>query len=349
MSTAQPSRPASHDVAVLIGRFQPFHFGHLALLQQALDSAKSVVVVLGSANQARTVKNPFTTAEREAMISLALPAEQRARVTFAGVRDYYDNAHWFGAVRAAVKKAAPDARSVALVGHFKDSSSFYLKCFPGWTLLESSRCTDIDATAVRKVMFETPGQPRDAVFAVLKDLLPPAVLDYLSAWWALPHAAQLASDAAWLKTYRERWNAPFYNAADSVVVCSGHVLLIRRGKGVGRGLYAVPGGFMETGQQFYETAVRELREETNLGFLSDTLDSQLKATALFDHPGRSPRGRIVSMAYLFDLGNLRLPEVSGQDDAMAAEWVPIEKLAGMEAEFFEDHFHILDHFLKLTV
>ena len=33
---------------------------------------------------------------------------------------------------------------------------------------------------------------------------------------------------------------------------------------------------------------------------------------------------------------------------MQVEWVPVEKLAAMEEEFFEDHFHMLDHFLVLT-
>lgn len=52
------------DVAVLIGRFQPFHRGHVVLLQRALVSAPTVVLVLGSSFQARNAKNPFTWEER---------------------------------------------------------------------------------------------------------------------------------------------------------------------------------------------------------------------------------------------------------------------------------------------
>ena len=36
------------DIAVLVGRFQPFHNAHLALLRRALDVARKVVVVIGS-------------------------------------------------------------------------------------------------------------------------------------------------------------------------------------------------------------------------------------------------------------------------------------------------------------
>ncbi|EKD97137.1 MAG: Cytidyltransferase-related protein, partial [uncultured bacterium] len=37
------------DTAIYIGRFEPVHNGHMALLQRALDSARSVIVVMGSA------------------------------------------------------------------------------------------------------------------------------------------------------------------------------------------------------------------------------------------------------------------------------------------------------------
>lgn len=49
----------SFDAAVLIGRFQPFHNGHAALLAKALETAPRVIVVLGSAFAARNAKNPF--------------------------------------------------------------------------------------------------------------------------------------------------------------------------------------------------------------------------------------------------------------------------------------------------
>ncbi len=58
------------DTAIYIGRFEPVHNGHMALLQRALDSAQQVIVVVGSAWQARSPKNPFTWQERDAMLRL---------------------------------------------------------------------------------------------------------------------------------------------------------------------------------------------------------------------------------------------------------------------------------------
>jgi bifunctional NMN adenylyltransferase/nudix hydrolase len=40
--------------------------------------------------------------------------------------------------------------------------------------------------------------------------------------------------------------------------------------------------------------------------------------------------------------------VRGADDAQAARWVPVESVWDMTDRLFEDHFHIIDHFLKIS-
>jgi bifunctional NMN adenylyltransferase/nudix hydrolase len=77
------------------------------------------------------------------------------------------------------------------------------------------------------------------------------------------------------------------------------------------------------------------------------MKSALRGEAVFDHPLRSARGRIVTMACHFDLGDTHLPEVRGSDDAKEARWVRIADLPGMEDQLFEDHVVILDRFLGL--
>ena len=81
---------ADSGLAVLIGRFQPFHNGHLALLELALEAAPRVVVVIGSAFQARSPKHPFDWQERAQMIRSAVPESQRRRLLCVPVRDYFD-------------------------------------------------------------------------------------------------------------------------------------------------------------------------------------------------------------------------------------------------------------------
>jgi bifunctional NMN adenylyltransferase/nudix hydrolase len=135
---------------------------------------------------------------------------------------------------------------------------------------------------------------------------------------------------------------------DAVVQCAGQVLLIERGHAPGKGLCAVPGGFIEQRETAYQSAIRELKEETHIGLLESSLLMALQEVAVFDHPDRSLRGRTITHAHHFDLGDREPPEVRAGDDAAAADWILIEHLTSMEDRFLDDHFHMLDHFLHLT-
>ena len=74
----------------------------------------------------------------------------------------------------------------------------------------------------------------------------------------------------------------------------------------------------------------------------------LRGQRIFDHPQRSLRGRVITQAYFFDLGQEPLPEVRGGDDAAYAEWLPQQQLGAMQDQFHDDHWHILDQFLDLS-
>ncbi len=336
--------------AVVIGRFQPFHFGHAALLHEALARAPRVVVVLGSAHQARSPRHPFSWQERAEMIRLALPEPERARVEVLPLRDLYDETRWVSAVREGVhQRVGKDG--VALVGHFKDATSDYLRRFAPWQLISLPRLHRVDATHLRQALFECPPEQLDATLASWVDQAPDSTRAFLQAWARLPYLAALRREWAMLLAYRQAWAAapypPVFVTVDAVLRCADHVLLIQRAQDPGQGLWALPGGFIEPRETVYQSAVRELAEETGLRLLPDTLRQALRGVAVFDHPDRSQRGRTISHTHYFDLGERELPEVQGADDASAARWVPVAQLAGMEAEFFDDHFHMLDHFLAV--
>lgn len=349
------STPA-HDAAVFIGRFQPFHQGHAALLQQALSIAPRCVVVIGSAFQARSPKNPWSWQERAEMFKLALPEADRARLLFLPVRDYYNEARWTEVVLAGVARLLNDAGvespRIALIGHFKDATSDYLRAFPGWALHSVERRGPIDATSLRDAYFGCAAESLDATLGALIDQAPPSTLAMLRAWSALPQFTAIAEEWRFIKRYREAWAAapypPVFVTVDALVRCNGRVLLIRRAEAPGKGLYALPGGFIEQRETAYQSALRELREETSMSLLDSTMRLNMKASCVFDHPDRSQRGRTITHAFYFDLGERELPEVRASDDAAHVEWVSIDKLAAMEEHFHDDHFHMLDHFLGLT-
>lgn len=341
-----------YDTAIYIGRFEPVHNGHMALLQRALDSARNVIVVMGSAWQARSPKNPFTCHERADMMLEALTETDRARVQVLPMRDYYNEALWVQAVRKGVGQIAAADAHVGLVGHFKDATSSYLSAFPGWELIHVERQGRIDATAIRDAYFgATPGTVR-ARLSDLASQMPESTLGFLERFAQTPCYPALQEEWRMLRGYREAWAAapypPVFVTVDAVLRCQDHVLLIRRAHAPGKGQLAVPGGFIEQRETVWQSCLRELAEETHCDVPEAALRAALQSVAVFDHPDRSQRGRTITHAHYFDLGNAPLPAVRADDDALQAEWIPVGQIAALEAEFFEDHFHMLDHFLQIT-
>lgn len=331
-----------YSLAVVIGRWQLPHLAHLALIQKAFEQADTVVVIIGSAKRSRNPKNPFIAAERQAMLDSMLTDEQRSRVRFVPVRDYYDDKRWVQAVQQGVHalacgQARPD---ICLVGFNKNESSYYLDLFPNWRFVDSGSAMTVDATSLRDVFFSEGDFVR-----VLAPYVHPGVIAYLQAWKALPEYRERLAEKKAVDTYKATYTGACYLTADSVLEINGHVLLIRRGGTIGHGQWALPGGFVDPHETFYRAALRELAEETGYKPLPATMDAALQGRAVFDDPTRSPRGRLVTKAFYFRQTLNRLPEVRGEDDAKEAVWWPVECLADIEEELFEDHAVILDRFI----
>jgi len=114
---------------------------------------------------------------------------------------------------------------------------------------------------------------------------------------------------------------PFYVTCDLVVLSvrarALHVLLVRRGGEPFAGCFALPGGFVEVDENLEDAAYRELGEEAGVG-RDDVILEQLAA---YGEPGRDPRNRVVTVAWLA-LG-ADLPEPTAGSDAAEARWVPV--------------------------
>jgi 8-oxo-dGTP diphosphatase len=116
--------------------------------------------------------------------------------------------------------------------------------------------------------------------------------------------------------------SPFRIAIDLIILTIRqdrlHVLLIERGKEPFEGRLALPGGFVRAGEDLWDTAVRELAEETGI----DGGKLHLEQVRTYAHPDRDPRGRIASVAYLAIAPDLPIP-VAGTD-AATAHWEPVD-------------------------
>ncbi len=85
-----------------VGRFQPFHLGHLDAAEYALTKCEQLVVVVGSAQYSHTLENPFTAGERVMMIKAALDEAGFSRSSYfiIPVEDINYHSMWVDHIRA---------------------------------------------------------------------------------------------------------------------------------------------------------------------------------------------------------------------------------------------------------
>lgn len=95
------------------------------------------------------------------------------------------------------------------------------------------------------------------------------------------------------------------------------ILLIRRGDHPYRGDWSLPGGFGRRSEEIYETAKRELFEETQIS------EAYLKLIGVFGREGRDPRGWIISHTFLALIDGEKY-QVRGGSDARDAAWFEVE-------------------------
>jgi bifunctional NMN adenylyltransferase/nudix hydrolase len=338
-----------YEYAVFIGRFQPFHNGHLAVVERALERAEKILILIGSSDGPRTVKNPFTFEERRDMITSCLKEKYDGRFFFDPLEDEpYDDELWANNVCHRVNvRCGNDDDKILLVGYEKDHSSYYLKMFPQWKFFPVLQKHVMSATDIRYHLFKSYSNSK---YINYTDDVPKQVFRFIEQFSQTIPYLYLLSEFNYIENYKKDWEytpyPPVFVTADSVVTHRENVLLIRRGRAPGKGLLALPGGFVNQNETVYAAAIRELKEETSLDILKLAPYGSCYHQ-LFDHPDRSQRGRTITAAYLFEISDNKEPVIKADDDAMEVMWVPFENVRDMRSEFFEDHFFITEKFIAI--
>ena len=400
-------RSPSFDLCVFIGRFQPFHAGHARVVEEGLRQGRRMVVLVGSANEPRSFRNPFTAEERIEMIRSSFGFDPRL-VVLPLEDSEYNLSDWLERANQTVERAwstlcaadasLPGTPKVALIGHPKDASSYYLNLFPAWGSIGVPQHLVLNATDIRTQLFGSLAiirEPLDAAFThqltqLLSEgvppkeaitqandvkmgeflehytrvamcgargflkaadgqaMLPAPVNAFLNSFLDTDAYREMAHEYAFVARYQWAWRLspypPQFLTADAVVIKSGHVLMVKRRAFPGKGLWALPGGFVEKDEPIEVACLRELAEETALKVPPAVLKGSVRGREVFDDPFRSSRGRTVTHAFLIDLGVGPLPKIKtgGQADdeeTFRIAWVPLARLR--RDKCFEDHYSII--------
>ena len=321
------------DSALVCARCQPPTRAHFAAVAAARSLARRVLFVVLNADDATSPANPFDNDTRRALLR-AGGIEDDVEIVMLRDRRYAP-ARWAAAAAALI-----DGRVTVIAD--RDAASTSLPLPATWVAAEVETEFAAAEAAARTCLLEAQGPD----WARLAALVPAAELAALRALVGSADFARLTAEALFLGEYRAAWHSapfpPVFVTVDSVATWRDRVLLIERGRLPGRGLWALPGGFIDLDETLANACLRELEEETGIVIEA----SAVRDHRVFDDPLRSQRGRTVTHAYRFVLDHLPSPPLAvGADDAVAAAWVPLTDLR--PERLFDDHYFILQSMLAL--
>jgi bifunctional NMN adenylyltransferase/nudix hydrolase len=321
----------------------------LEIIKRATALTDNLVIITGSAAQPRTYKNPFTSQERARMIKTATAGLDMNITVVPNIDTIYNDQAWAVRVQKIVSDTiydnkGPGQYKIGIIGHKKDDSSFYLDMFPQWGYEDVELIEFLSAVNIRDLYFK-----RDVNMKFIQGVVPESTFDFLMQFKETAEYEQIIREREFVEKYKQQYASlpypPIFSTADAVVIQSGHVLMIKRRAEPGRGLWALPGGYVNanTDKSVEAAMLRELREETQIKVPAPVLKGSIVRSKVFDAIDRSPRGRIITHAFHIQLPDGELPRVKGSDDAEKARWVPIAEVRSEDC--FEDHYEILQHFV----
>lgn len=351
-------------LGVFIGRFQPFHQGHLYSIIQALKSCEKLLILIGSSYRARNIRNPWNYTERKELLENNLKAydlenktDLSSRIFYGPLRDYlYSDAAWIKDVRTHIHQVLDlssnsESKTVAIVGFDKDHSTYYLKLFPEYGRIPINNYKNLNSTPIRLAYFTNGKTDFEALSYETQKFLENFKQEEKKSGDFNPEYFRLREEYELILSYKKAWAhtpyPPIFFTTDAVVICQGKILLIQRKNPPGKNLWATPGGFLEINERTKQGLFRELIEETQIDVPVLLLEQSLVMMKLFDHPERAQVGRVITHAGLIKLDLPECPKVLAHDDALLAKWWDLKDLIKLEDQMHDDHYQIILDLLSL--
>lgn len=279
-----------NKVGLFIGRFQPFHLGHIDALNQARKKGITEFIIgVGSSNKEHTVENPFTYEERKTMISKVLKS-LGINFTIYALPDFDSDEDW----KNYIIKNVPNFDTV--ISGNPRTSGIFKKTKYGVLPLKIIR--DIKSTAIRHLL-------HIGDMTGLKALIP---------WQVLLYLQHINASKRLNKYYRNEHIGPAL-AVDGILVTKEKKIVIIQRKNPPLG-YALPGGFVEYWETTEQALIREMKEEVGVHIRIR------KLAGVMSDPKRDPRSHIISIVYIADIISGR---IKAGDDAKSVKTMTLEK------------------------
>ena len=367
---------------VYIGRFQPFHKGHKAIVDLTVKMMKpgdTFTIIIGSADQQETERNPLSASQRKEMLSIELKGYP---VTISTINDSpYNYDLWIEHLCAKMlcfKSATYDDflekqedfikgfSNICIVGmenveEYIDRIIKYYAYAPtehfnlginSHIFSELDTQTSVHGSSIRTLACSEDKGHLENFYSAIKNLVDEKVLAYLKTvnFPLIVYNAYIKG-INYAASTGCKYNSCFMTV-DNIVFDKflDQVLLIKRKD---NGKLAIPGGFAEPYMNMKDNALRELEEETSITakMLKDAFVKidELEPT-LIDAPYRDPRSshkcNFVSAVYVWQskvdaLKNF-IPYVKAGDDAIDTVWLSKEECEDLPAWCFHaDHKKVI--------
>lgn len=367
---------------VYIGRFQPFHKGHKAIVDLTVKMMKpedTFMIIIGSADQQETERNPLSASQRKEMLSIELEGYP---VTISTINDSpYNYDLWIEHLCAKMlgfKSATHDDflekqedfikgfSNICIVGmenveeYINRITKYYTYAptehfdlgISSHIFSELETQTSVHGSSIRTLVCSEDRGHLENFYSDIKDFVSEKVLAYLKTVnFPLIVYNAYVNGINYAASTGCKYNSCFMTV-DNIVFdkFANKVLLIRRKD---NGKFAIPGGFAEPYMNMKDNALRELEEETSITakMLKDAFVKidELEPT-LIDAPYRDPRSshkcNFVSAVYVWqskvDTFKNFIPYVKAGDDAVDTVWLSKEECEDLPAwRFHADHKKII--------
>ncbi len=324
-------------VGLVIGRFQPLHNGHVALIQKAMDDNDVVLVLVGSQNKLTDYRNPFDIETRLGLLKEHF--NQYDKMYFKGMDDYPNDEQWVEDVISRVNTINDNPTATTVYTSEKDED-FYRTNFI--YNVEVSPSKGLNATDIRASVYD--GK------STMYVNLPSEVVDYVEQWKTtieynrLYNEFYLCTESKLAATEAHAYSNPIEPVAHAMVIQGDKVLLVKRSGVRGNGQWALPGGYIQHTETTRAGALRELKEETSVDLLTQPRAAEVAFAVEENMNGLSTR--TIGFNYCYAVHPEETLDIVAGDDAQDVQWFPLEDVANGDMPLFYNHTTVIRRLLE---